>query len=64
VIAVLQLECLMSCNLFNKNYKNYMSRVATQVLEELQLKCLLSCNRSAFEELRFEVLVELQLERC
>jgi hypothetical protein len=54
----------MICNLFNKNYKNYMSRVATQVLEELQLKCLLSCNRSAFEELRFEVLVELQLERC
>jgi hypothetical protein len=47
VLAELQPECLMSCNSFDKNYKNYMSRVATEVHEELQLECLPCCNRSA-----------------
>jgi hypothetical protein len=32
------LECLLSCNLSDKKYKNYISRVATEVIEELQLK--------------------------
>jgi hypothetical protein len=39
----LQLECLLSCNSSNKNY---MFRVATEVIEEL-LKRLRSSNRSA-----------------
>jgi hypothetical protein len=47
VLAELQPECLMSCNSFDKSYKNYMSRVATEVHEELQLECLPCCNRSA-----------------
>jgi hypothetical protein len=69
---MLQLGCLLSCNSSDKNYKNHISSVATEELEELQFKHLQSCNRSAcwaaievlFEELRFEVFVELQLECC
>jgi hypothetical protein len=37
-------EALSSCNSSDKNYKNYMSRVATEVLKELQLKYLSCCN--------------------
>jgi hypothetical protein len=29
LFAVLQPECLRSCNLFDKNYKNYMSKVCS-----------------------------------
>jgi hypothetical protein len=45
---MLQLGCLLSCNSSDKDYKNYMSRVAIEVLEKLQLKHLRSCNCSAF----------------
>jgi hypothetical protein len=48
VFVELQLECCLSCNSFDKNY---MSRVATEVLElqskvpaMLQLERYLSCN--------------------
>jgi hypothetical protein len=63
VLALLQLECFLSCNLSDKNYKIYISRVATEVLEELQLKWLSCCNWCVCG-VTIEVLVELQQERC
>jgi hypothetical protein len=36
VLVGLQLEGCLSCNSSDKNYKNYMFKVATEVIEELQ----------------------------
>jgi hypothetical protein len=51
---------LSSCNSSDKNYKKYMSRVATEMFKELQMRCLLCCNWSDCW-VPIEVLVELQL---
>jgi hypothetical protein len=59
VLSVLQLECLLSYNLSDKNYKIYTSRLATEAFEELQLKCFPSCNRSAYW-----VAIEMLLKSC
>jgi hypothetical protein len=59
VLSVLQLECLLSCNLSTKNYKIYMSRLATEAFEKLQLKCFPSCNWSAYW-----VAIEVYLKSC
>jgi hypothetical protein len=55
VLEEFQLKCLpccnwsalLSCNSFDTNNKNYISRVAIGVLEEMQLRCLRSCNWGA-----------------